>query len=172
MLICLIRLLVYRRSEFYNHTILSCTCASPSSFVIDFARSRVRIERERARERERGSGRGLHSSTTTRRERNYKIEDEACCISYTHIRYGECSNYRSCCGLPLCADGVGSDTEWHADHDRCRGAYVVFYRQTCPCCGNNDDGGVSRALRAVRNLQRGANATCVPFVRSCVCVCV
>ena len=47
MLICLIRLLVYRRSEFHNHTVLSCTCASPSSFVIDFALSRERIERER-----------------------------------------------------------------------------------------------------------------------------
>ena len=28
-LICLIRLLVYRRTEFHNHTVLSCTCASP-----------------------------------------------------------------------------------------------------------------------------------------------
>ena len=46
MLICLIRLLVYRRSEFHNHTVLSCTCASPSSFVIDFALSRERIERD------------------------------------------------------------------------------------------------------------------------------
>ena len=117
--VCLIRLLVYRRIEFHNHTVLSCTCASPSSFVIDFALSRVRIERER---KIFFSSQRLALSILSRvndqeqDERIYKEEkineDEAYNIGDTHMHHhGECSNYRSCCGLPLRADCDGSDTE-------------------------------------------------------------
>ena len=158
MLICLIRLLVYRRSEFHNHTVLSCTCASPSSFVIDFALSRVRIERERERGRWKiffPSQRSALSilSRVNDQEQDERIhkeekinEDEAYNIGDTHIRYGESSEWSACDRLPLRADGDGSDAEWHAHaHGRVRQGDVLF-RQTCARRRTDIDGGVHDTL--------------------------
>ena len=110
-----------------------------------------------------------------KRERNDKEkgrgdENHAVCTSYTHIRaLCACTEY-PCSGylrISLRADGFGSDTERHADHDRCRDQYVVFRRQTCARCGNNADGRLSLVFRAVEDLRRGKNAT-YPLL---LCVC-
>ena len=98
-------------------------------------------------------------------------ENHAVCTSYTHIRaLCACTEY-PCSGylrISLRADGFGSDTERHADHDRCRDQYVVFRRRTCACCGNNADGRLSLVFRAVEDLRRGMN-TIYPLFLCMLC---
>ena len=73
-------------------------------------------------------------------------EDDATYSRYTHIRYGECSKWRTCCGLPLCADGDGCDTERHADaHGRSRHDDILC-RQTCARRGTHIDGRLPYSL--------------------------
>ena len=73
-------------------------------------------------------------------------EDDATYSRYTHIRYGECSKWRTCCGLPLCADGDGCDTERHADaHGRSRHDDILC-RQTCARRRTHIDEGLQDTL--------------------------
>ena len=73
-------------------------------------------------------------------------EDDATYSRYTHIRYGECSKWRTCCGLPLCADGDGCDAERHADaHGRRRQDDIVC-RQTCARRRTHIDEGLQDTL--------------------------
>ena len=155
--VCLIRLLVYRRIEFHNHTVLSCTCASPSSFVIDFALSRERIE-EGGRWKiffpSQRSALSILSRVNDQEqdERIYKEEkineDEAYNIGDTHVHHGESqsSEWRACNGLPLCAHGDGCDTEWHADAHGCGRGCDVLFRKACPHCRTHVDSGLHETL--------------------------